>query len=112
MDGALLTVLMVIGSPTVWVATYSALLFPVMLALACAASDPPRRLRHAPEAAALAVMLLCSVMTHSAFWRAIGLPSFRTETYVFLVFMVLPWFGLALFAYLWRRRRRVSGPGT
>lgn len=108
LDGALLTILMVLGSPTVWIATYSALLLPVMLGVACALTAPPRRWRDAPDAALLALVLLGSLMTHSGFWKAINVRSFRTESYVYLVFMVLPWFGLALFGYLWRQRRRLD----
>lgn len=106
-DGALLTILMVIGSPTVWVATYSALLLPVMLALALAWQRARQR---ALDVMLLALLGLGSLMTHSSFWRAVGLPSFRGESYVFLVLMVLPWFALALFAYLWLRRRQVISP--
>ena len=105
-DGALLTTLMVLCSPTTWVATYSALLLPASLALACAAAalqDPRRRLG---EVVALTCMGALSAMTHSGFWRALGVRYFRNESYVFLVLMVLPWLGLALFGYLAHQRRR------
>ena len=104
-DGALLTILMVLGSPTVWTATYSALVFPVALAIACAATRPRATwLDPLSALAALAVVVL-SVFTHSYFWHAIGVRFFRSESYVFLVLMALPWMGLALFLYLWRQRR-------
>jgi len=109
-EGALVMVVMVLGSPTVWIATYSALLFPAMLAAACALTDPPRRWSRFPEMAAGALVLLGSLMTHSSFWKALGIRYFRGESYVFLVLMVLPWWALALFGYLWSRRG--AAPGT
>jgi len=108
-DGALLTVVMVLCSPTVWVATYSALLFPVTLAIACLATRPQRTWSHWPSAMAAIGVVLCSLLTHSSAWRAIGLPHVRGESYVFLVFMVLPWLGLLLFSYLWRQRQVFRG---
>ena len=43
------------------------------------------------------------------FWHAIGVRYFRGESYIFLVLMVFPWLGLALFAYLWRQRQLLLG---
>ncbi len=112
-DGALLMVLMALCSPTVWVATYSALLFPAMLAL----SNLWTTRRCFPSLlgslAAGLLLLGLSIMTHSALWRAIGMRSIRGETYVFLVLMILPWFALALFGTLWvQRRRMLRRPGA
>ncbi|MBI3009963.1 MAG: DUF2029 domain-containing protein [Candidatus Omnitrophica bacterium] len=106
-DGALLTILMVLGSPTVWVATYSVLLLPVILAIAYFI-ERRHRLWHSKIAIAFAAaLILLSLMTHSSFWKAFGIRSFRTESYVFLVLMVLPWFGLVLFSFLyWLRFRK------
>lgn len=105
-DAALLTTLMVLCSPTAWIATYSALIFPVMLALAPLASQPRRSARDPLTVMSAAAALLLSAMTHSAFWKALGIRFFRGESYVFLVLEVLPWFGLACFALLLRQRRR------
>lgn len=107
-DGALLSVLMVLGSPTTWIATYSALILPVSLAITCLLSwwrHP--LLRGQVIAALLTISSLTglSLMTHSKFWKALGILYFRGESYVFLVLMILPWFGLALFASLWYQRR-------
>ena len=44
--------------------------------------------------------VLLSLMTHSKFWHLCGVLYFRSESYVYLVLMVLPWFGLWLFAFL------------
>ncbi|MBI4341812.1 MAG: DUF2029 domain-containing protein [Candidatus Omnitrophica bacterium] len=107
-DGAILTVLMVIGSPSCWLATYTALLFPVFLALAALAhSAAVRRV----DGGSLGVSLLglCAILlTHRKAWRLLGLTSWRGESYLFLVFMMLPWFGLMLTALLWRQRRWLS----
>jgi len=103
-DGALLTILMVLCSPTVWTATYSALIFPVGLAVACAVSRPRATWRDPLSLMAASAVVVLSIFTHSYFWHAIGVRYFRGESYVFLVLMALPWLGLALFVYLWRQR--------
>ena len=103
-DGALLTTLMVLCSPTAWVATYSALLLPVVVAIAAITTYPRLVWRDVPSVilAALAVML--SLMTHSSFWKALGIRYLRGESYVFLVLMILPFFALILFSLLLRQR--------
>ncbi len=103
-DGALLSVLMVLCSPTAWVATYSALILPTTLAVACVWTRPRDTWCHWSSLLALGAMLALSLMTHSAFWRSVGVRYFRGESYVFLVLMILPWFGLALFGYLLHQR--------
>lgn len=110
-DGSLLMVLMVLCSPTVWVATYSALLFPTTVALASFATRPARTWPQGGSAAFLLAMLVLSAMTHHAFWNAVGITRIQRESYVFLVLMVLPWFGLAVFGALWSWRRRHHQPG-
>lgn len=107
-DTALLMILMVLCSPTVWVATYSALLFPVTLGVGSVLTAWRRRRWRAWSIGAVAVIGLLGLMTNSSFWRAIGVRSIRGETYVFLVLMVLPWFGLALFAALRAYRRALA----
>lgn len=108
-DGALLTILMVLCSPTVWTATYSALIFPVGLAVACAVSRPGATWRDPLSVVVASAVVVLSVLTHSNFWHAIGVRSFRGESYIFLVLMALPWLGLALFVYLWRQRQMLLG---
>jgi hypothetical protein len=104
-DGSLLTILMILCSPTVWVATYSALVLPVAVAVSCAATRSQATWRR-PLVTLLALAVVSfSLMTHSSFWRALGIKSFRGETYVFLVFMILPWLGVFLFTYLWYQRQ-------
>ena len=104
-DGALLTLLMVLGSPTVWIATYSACILPVAVGVSCAIGQPRATWRHPLPALLASVLVLLSFMTHSGFWHAIGVRYVRGESYVFLVLMILPWLGLALFTYLWQQRR-------
>lgn len=108
-DGALLAIVMVLASPTVWVATYSALLLPTMLAVACAVGRLRDTCRHAPSMAAAVAVIGLSALTHSTVWKALGIRYFRGESYVFLVLMVLPWWALALFGYLWSRRGAAPG---
>jgi len=112
MDDALLNVLIVLASPTCWVATYSALLFPVVVALALLSKRPQVTWTHAGLAASAAAAGLLSLMTHAKFWRAIGIPRIKGESYVYLVLMILPLFGLALFTYLWLLRREPPGSGV
>lgn len=104
-DGALLTIVMVLCSPTVWTATYSALVLPITVAASLALASPHTAWR-SPSSAILALAVgTLSLMTHSSFWKMLGVRTFRHESYVFLVLMVLPWLGLALFAYLVAARR-------
>ena len=123
-DGGLLTVLMVLCSPTAWIATYSALVLPVTLALSaavaqCGPATGQACLRGNRAggwgvdwmcATIAGALLVLSLMTHSTFWKALGIRHIRGETYVFLVLMILPWFALALWAFVWRLRS-LSGYG-
>ena len=109
LDGSLLITLMVLASPTTWVPTYSVLILPVVIASGAAIN---RLHRHRSDLAAwlsLFGMLILSFMTHSGFWRAIGIHAIRGETYVFMVLMILPWLGLFLFAVLWHWRHDQAG---
>lgn len=99
-DGALLTILMVLCSPTTWIATYSALILPVTLAVAGLLRPPRSPWRRGALIVLSVVLLALSAMTHNTLWHALGIRSFRGESYVYLVLMVLPWLGLALFAHL------------
>ncbi|PIQ83291.1 MAG: hypothetical protein COV75_08305 [Candidatus Omnitrophica bacterium CG11_big_fil_rev_8_21_14_0_20_63_9] len=106
-DGALLTTLMVLSSPTCWIATYNALLMPVMLLLGFVAQRPRLTWTSPAWTPGLALLFLCSLMMHAKFWRFLGVNFFRGESYVYLVLMVFPWFGLSLGWCLWKQRREL-----
>lgn len=108
LDGALLSVFMVLFSPTCWVATYSALPFPVFVALALFSSQPQAIWRHLPLTMGALAALLLSALTHAKVWRFFGVLAIKGETYVFEVLMILPLFGLALAWCLWHHRRRLA----
>lgn len=106
-DSAMLTVLMVIFSPSGFSATYTALLFPVFLGLAAVAHLLGER---RPDALALALACLAvalSLFTNRRMWSLFHLTSWRGEGYLYIVFMVLPLLGLALLGLLWRARTRI-----
>jgi len=106
-DGAFLTVLMVLGSPTAWIATYSALLLP--MAIAVCGLRRLHQVRWDLSSLLLGVLLVAlSAMTHATLWRRLGVTSIRGETYIYLVLMILPWLGLVLFASLWRQRQLLA----
>jgi len=104
-DAALLMILMALASPSCWLATYSVLLFPLVLAISLLATKFSS-IRRDPWSGLFAGLAgLCSILTHSKFWKAAGLVSWRGETYVFLVFMMAPLLALNLWAFLRRQRR-------
>ena len=105
-ESAMLAVVMVLFSPSAWLATYAALVFPAYVA--CAGLAQPQARRDRAAVACALVVLLLVLLTHHRAWTLMGLTSWRGETYLFLVFMVLPWTGLALLALLWRLRRRLA----
>ncbi|MBI4355614.1 MAG: DUF2029 domain-containing protein [Candidatus Omnitrophica bacterium] len=107
-DGALLTVAMVLFAPTCWIATYSALVWPVMLIVALWTTAHPTLRRSLPLLATGAVAALASLLTGSHVWRWLGVRYLRGESYVYLVVMTLPWMGLALFLHLLLCRHRLS----
>ena len=104
-DAAMLMLLMVLASPSGWMTTYTVMLLPLCFAV----GESARTLRDRPvDALSVALGILAglfSLLTHSKVWKAVGLPTWRTESYVFLVFMITPLLGLSLFAFLWRRRQ-------
>lgn len=109
-EGALVSVFMVLFSPTCWIATYNAALFAATLAVGLL-MEPPSRAWRRPSLVLGAVGLLTfSAMTHSGLWRSLGVHHVRRgESYVYLVFMILPLFGLALAWTLWRLRAVHAG---
>jgi hypothetical protein len=100
-------ILMALASPSCWLATYSVLLFPVVLATARLATAWSSIRRDPWSLLFLGSAGLCSALTHSKFWKAAGLMSWRGETYVFLVFMMAPLSALSLWAFLRRQRPRL-----
>ena len=110
-DSAILTVAMAVLSPTCWLATYTVLVFPVFVALAALQHRVMDRRWDPIELALAALTLLLGLFTHRKIWQLLGLQSWRGETYLFLVFMILPWLGLTLIAWLWRQRRRLPPTG-
>jgi len=113
LDGALLTVCMVLFAPTCWLATYSTLVWPVFLSVALWASQPPEACRSIPLIVSGVLAGAASALTHAKLWRWLGVASLRGESYVYLVVMTLPWMGLALFAHLWWSRACLSkNPNT
>lgn len=108
-SAALLTIWMVIFSPSCWVATYSALFFPLMLALAVLTSFPARWRSPLIILSAASVGTF-SLLTHAKLWRALGIAHINGESYVYLVLMILPAMGLALTWLLWSQRRLLASP--
>ncbi len=108
-DAALLMILMVLASPAGWVPTYTVLLFPCMLGLTLLVQPlrPHYQVDWVSVALGSAVGGL-SLLLHSKVWKAFGVFHWRSESYVFLVFMILPWCALALFALLWRQRQLLA----
>ncbi len=104
LDGALLTVLMVLFSPTCWVATYTALFCPMFMALALFLQDPRSTWRSLPLVTGAVATSAFSLMTSAKFWRFVGVRHINGESYVYLVLMTLPLFGLSLAWYLWHQR--------
>lgn len=108
-DTALLMLLMTLASPSAWLATYSTLIFPLCLALA-GAVHALRTRRIVPATIALGALIAAlSTATHGSFWKSVGLRYWNTESYVYLVFMIITLLALALFAVLRLQRRRLAG---
>ena len=104
-DAALLMTFMVLFSPTCWIATYSAMFFAVFLAVALVLDRPRVTLRSAPLALSTAAIVILSALMSAKVWRLLGIRSFRSESYVYLVLMILPCFGLAVAWCVWHQRR-------
>ncbi len=107
-DLSLLTILMILGSPSAWPATYCVLLAPIFVAV-CLFNTLPGWARWDPLLLIwTSLTLLLTLLTLGKIWKAIGIPYWHQESYVFLVFMTLPLCGLALFALLHRQRQILS----
>lgn len=103
-DSALLTIIMTIFSPSCFLATYMMLVVPIGVALASLWHDRRRQPRDPLILMAGSLVVGGSVLMKLSTWRLLGLRAWHGEAYLYLVFMVLPWMGLALFALLLRQR--------
>ena len=108
LDGALLMVFMVLFSPSAWLATYSALLFPSALTLALFFQQPRLLTRRFSVALGAAGLLVFSILMNAKFWHALGIKAWKGESYVYLVFMIPTWLGLSLAWSLWHQRRALT----
>lgn len=109
-DAALLTIWMVLFSPTAWLATYTTLLIPCFIAIAAILQHARQRRWDVLAIVFGIACLLVNLLTHQKVWRWLGLHAWRGETYLFLVFTVLPWFAVLLTLLLWRLRRPQARP--
>lgn len=100
LDSAVLMIFMAAFSPTCWMATYSTLVFPLVVALAVLASAPRATLRYPPALAGMLLTALFSLLLHRKIWRAIGITAIQTESYTYLVTMIPVWLALALAGWL------------
>jgi hypothetical protein len=113
LDAALIGVLMVVCSPSGFLATYAALIAPAFFAIAGIGHQLSARRRDWPAALLGVAVILLSALTHRKVWWLIGMrTAWRGEAYLFMVFMILPWMALALFALLLRLRGRVFAPAA
>lgn len=110
-ETAVLYTVMVIFSPSCTMPSYTALVYPVYVALGALGAQLHRRRLDLASASMAAVGVAMVALTHRKVWRLIGVTVWRGEAYVYLVFMVLPWFGLALIALLWRQLA-IESPNT
>ena len=110
LDGALLAVSMVLCSPTCWVATYTAALFAVFVAIAWFTAEPRTACHSPPLVLGMLAMGIFSALTSAKVWHALGVRYFRGESYVYLVLMILPLFGLSVAWSLWHQRRLTVRP--
>lgn len=108
LDGALLMVFMVLFSPSGWLATYSALLFPSALTLALFLQRPQMLTRRLSWALGAVGLLVFSALMNAKLWHALGVKVWRGESYVYLVFMIPTWLGLSMAWSLWHQRRALT----
>ncbi len=105
LDSAMLILMAALFSPTAWLATYTVLVAPLLIAMSLLATRLRRILRDAPSGVLLLAVLMMSWLTHRKAWLLFGIKRIASEEYVFLVVMTAPWFALALLAWLGRQRR-------
>ena len=108
LDGALVMILMILASPAGWVPTYNMLLVPIVLATACLTQTLRQRVVDGAALGCAGLVLLFSELTHNTLWRAAGMRTWKSESYVWLVFMIVPLMALCLWALLWRLRRLLA----
>lgn len=106
-DGAMISILAVLFSPSGWLATYTILLYPLFLALGLACSRPAL-LRRPAFLTGAALVATCSFLTNAKAWRWLHMTQWKGETYVYLVFMTPTGLGLALAWCLWVQRHHLD----
>ena len=107
-DGALLSVFMVLFSPTCWVATYAALVLPLSVVLAILINNRRVVCRSFSLVTGALLLVILGALTNAKLWRFLGVRAIKGESYVYLVLMILPWFGLALAWTLWSARHLIT----
>ncbi len=107
-DGALLSVFMVLFSPTCWVATYAALVLPLYVVLAMLINNRQLVYRSYSLVTGTLALVMLGALTNAKLWRLLGVRHIKGESYVYLVLMILPWFGLALAWTLWSARHFIT----
>ena len=101
-DSAILVILMVIGSPSSWPATYTALVWPLFLSLAIMSHQVTSRRWDVGSLVLAVLALICNALTHRKYWDLLGLRDWHGEGYLFLVFMTLPLMALCVLGLLVR----------
>ena len=101
-------ILMVIGSPSGWPATYTVLAFPMFLSIVMLSRMAADRRWDLWSLMFGALALICNLLTRRKFWDLLRLHDWHGEGYLFLVFMTLPLMGLFLLGMLFRQRRLLA----
>ena len=110
LDSAMLMVLMVLGSPSGWPATYTALVFPMFLSMVIIIHMAARYRWDLWTLLPAALALICNLLTRRKFWDLLNLHDWHGEGYLFMVFMTLPLMGLFLLGVLFRQRQLLTEP--
>ena len=112
LDASMLMVLMLLASPSAWIATFSLLIVPFFAAIGGGLRLGKKFWKNPVVMAALGVTLAADLLTHKGIWKKLGIVYFRGESYLFLVFMIFTWLGLGLFLTLWLERSALARKGT
>ena len=107
-DGALVAGMAVVFSPTCWLATYTLLAFPLLVAIALFCTQPHRICRDWLSAALMIATVALSWFMQKKAWWMLGIRRIGQEEYTYEVAMIAPWMALALLGFLWRQRQLFS----
>lgn len=107
-ESALLMLLMVLGSPSGWPATYTVLVLPIFLAIVGLIRMAAHRRWDLWMLLPAVLALICNLLTRRKFWNLLNLHDWHGEGYLFMVFMTLPLMGLLLLVVLFRQRRLLA----